>query len=120
MWRSFPEPDFAEVARELTRKHVTRRQLWREYRARYPKGLGYTAFCVRYQRWRATTGAEVILALEHEPGNRLYVDYSGDPAYLTDPSNGAWSCSSPPGASTTTSTQSRLPRRTRPIGCVFT
>jgi hypothetical protein len=61
----FPEPDFAEVARELTRKHVTRRQLWREYRARYPAGLGYTASCVHYRRWRATIGAElaeIILA----------------------------------------------------------
>lgn len=85
---TFPEPDFAEVARELTRKHVTRRQLWREYRARYPRGLGYTAFCVHYQRWRATTGAEATLALDHQPGDRLYVDYSGDPAYLTDPRTG--------------------------------
>ncbi len=86
--QSFPEPDFAEVARELTRKHVTRRQLWREYRARYPRGLGYTAFCVHYRRWRATIGAEATLALDHTPGDRLYVDYSGDPAYLTDPASG--------------------------------
>lgn len=84
----FPEPDFAEVARELTRKHVTRRQLWREYRARYPRGLGYTAFCVHYRGWRATIGAEVTLVLDHEPGDRLYVDYSGDPAWLTDPASG--------------------------------
>jgi transposase len=83
-----PEPDFAEVARELTRKHVTRRQLWREYRAGYPKGLGYTAFCVHYRRWRATIGAQVTLALDHEPGEQLFVDYSGDPGYITDAGTG--------------------------------
>jgi transposase len=67
---------------------VTRRQLWREYRAQHPDGLKYTAFCVRYQRWRATVGADVTLALDHEPGDQLFVDYSGDPAHITDPSTG--------------------------------
>jgi transposase len=85
---AYPEPDFAYIARELTRKHVTRRQLWREYRARHPEGLRYTAFCVRYQRWCATVGAEVTLAQEHQPGEHLFVDYGGDPAYLTDPLTG--------------------------------
>jgi transposase len=79
-----PEPDFAYIARELTRKHVTRRQLWREYHAQHPQGLKYTAFCVHFQRWRATAGAEVTLAQEHQPGEHLFVDYGGDPAYLTD------------------------------------
>ena len=43
------EPDFAEVARELGRKHMTRRQVWREYRKAHPTGLGYTAFCVHFR-----------------------------------------------------------------------
>lgn len=34
------------------------------------------------------TGSELYSALDHEPGDRLYVDYSGDPAYLTDPRTG--------------------------------
>ena len=34
-----PMPDFAWIERELKRKHVTRRQLWREYLARHPEGL---------------------------------------------------------------------------------
>lgn len=85
---AFPEPDFAYVARELARKHVTRRQLWREYHAQHPNGLKYTAFCVRYQRWLATTGADVTLTQEHAPGEALFVDYGGDPAYVTDPQSG--------------------------------
>jgi transposase len=79
-----PEPDFAEVARELTRQHATRRQLWREYRQRHPNGLAYTAFCVHFRRWCQTTGAEATLAQEHVPGEQLFVDYSGDPAYWID------------------------------------
>ena len=71
---AFPEPDFAYIARELTRKHVTRRQLWREYSAQHPNGLKYTAFCARYQRWLATTGAEATLAPAWGFSHWLYVE----------------------------------------------
>ena len=81
-----PTPDFEWVERELKRKHVTRRQLWREYLARYPDGLKYTAFCVKFQCWRRSRG--VTLALTHTPGDRLFVDYAGDPAFFTDPTTG--------------------------------
>src|SRR5271166_6572534 len=79
-----PEPDFDRVLRELGRKHVTRRQLWKEYRAQHPNGLKYTAFCVNFRRWRKTLGAEATLSLEHVPGDKLLVDYSGDPAQFVD------------------------------------
>lgn len=79
-----PEPDFDRVLRELGRKHVTRRQLWKEYRAHHPEGLKYTAFCVHFRRWRKTLGAEATLTLEHVPGDKMLVDYSGDPAKFVD------------------------------------
>jgi transposase len=47
-------PDFATVHRELACAGVTRPLLWEEYKAAHPEGLQYTAFCVHYQRWRAT------------------------------------------------------------------
>ena len=81
-----PVPDFEWIERELKRKHVTRRQLWREYLARYPDGLKYTAFCVKFQTWRRSRC--VTLALTHIPGDRLFVDYAGDPARFTDPTSG--------------------------------
>ena len=31
--------------KELTRKHVTRHILWKEYRKDYPNGYGYSQFC---------------------------------------------------------------------------
>jgi transposase len=77
-----PTPDFEWVERELKRKHVTRRQLWREYLAQYPGGLRYTAFCVKFQAWRASRA--VTLALVHTPGDQLFVDYAGDPVMFTD------------------------------------
>ena len=82
----FPAPDFEWIERELARKHVTRRRLWREYLARHPDGLKYTAFCVKFRQWRATRA--VTMSLEHIPGDRLFVDYAGDPAFYTDPTTG--------------------------------
>jgi transposase len=81
-----PAPDYEWVERELRRKHVTRRQLWREYLAAHPKGLQYTAFCVKFQHWRRSRS--VTMSLTHVPGDRLFVDYAGDPAYFTDPATG--------------------------------
>ena len=81
-----PRPDFEWVERELKRKHVTRRQLWREYLAQYPDGLKYTAFCVKFQAWRASRA--VTLALVHTPGDQLFVDYAGDPVSFTDRTTG--------------------------------
>ncbi len=81
-----PMPDYEWVERELKRKHVTRRQLWREYLARYPDGLKYTAFCVKFQAWRRSRS--VTLALTHTPGDQLFVDYAGDPVSYTDRATG--------------------------------
>ena len=82
-----PSPDFEWIERELKRKHVTRRQLWREYLAQHPAGLKYTAFCVKFRQWRRSRG--VTLSLTHTPGDRLFVDYAGDPAFFTDPTTGS-------------------------------
>lgn len=81
-----PTPDFEWVERELKRKHVTRRRLWREYLDRHPEGLKYTAFCVKFQAWRASRA--VTLALEHTPGDQLFVDYAGDAVPFVDPTTG--------------------------------
>jgi len=81
-----PTPDFEWIERELKRKHVTRRQLWREYLDRHPDGLKYTAFCVKFQAWRASRA--VTLALEHTPGDQLFVDYAGDAVPFVDPKTG--------------------------------
>ena len=81
-----PTPDFEWIERELKRKHVTRRQLWREYLAQYPEGVKYTAFCVKLQTWRRRRGATLVL--EHIPEDRFFVNCAGDPAPYTDRTTG--------------------------------
>lgn len=42
-----PEPDWANVHRELRRAHVTLMLLWTEYRERFSDGFGYSWFAER-------------------------------------------------------------------------
>ena len=70
-----PLPDWEEVRRELSRKGVTLRLLWIEYREKYPDGYGYTQFCEYYRRWRK---AHALAArLPRIGGEELEVDYAG-------------------------------------------
>ena len=75
-------PDFQHVHRELARPGVTRQLLWEEYRAVHPEGIGYTAFCVHYQRWRRAQA--LVLRQNHLPGDKLFVDYAGQTVPITD------------------------------------
>lgn len=82
-----PLPDFVAVHTELGRRGVTRQLLWEEYRTQHPGGLGYTAFCVHYQRWRATQA--LSMRQVHLPGDKLFVDYAGQTVPITDRHSGA-------------------------------
>jgi len=79
---TMPLPDFTAVHRELGLRGVTRQLLWEEYRQLHPQGLGYTAFCVHYQRWRATQA--LSMRQLHLPGDKLFVDYAGHTVPITD------------------------------------
>lgn len=70
-----PAPDFGAMRSELGRKGVTRRLLWQEYRERHPDGLSYSQFCDQYRGWNQTQ--DLVLRLEHAPGDKLFVDYAG-------------------------------------------
>ncbi len=45
------EPNWAEIHRELKRKHVTLTMLWDEYIERCPEGYRYSRFCELYRGW---------------------------------------------------------------------
>ena len=45
------EPDWAQVHRELKRKHVTLQILWDEYINRHPDGYRYSRYCDLYSGW---------------------------------------------------------------------
>lgn len=74
-----PEPDWAGVHRELGRKGVTLDLLWQEYREAHPEGYQYSAFAKQLP---------VTLRQSHAPGERLFVDYSGQTLPIIDPGTG--------------------------------
>lgn len=49
--RQQPEPDWAEVQKELRRPGVTFQLLWIEYKERNPEGFQHTWFTDHYRMW---------------------------------------------------------------------
>src|ERR1700724_2522159 len=74
--RRHVEPDWAEIHRELKRKHVTLTMLWDEYIERYPEGYRYSRFCELYRSWASRLS--VTMRQAHIGGDKLFVDYAGD------------------------------------------
>jgi len=70
------EPDWAEIHRELKRKHVTLTMLWDEYIERCPEGYRYSRFCELYRSWASRLS--VTMRQAHLGGDKLFVDYAGD------------------------------------------
>jgi transposase len=81
-----PRPDFPYIHAELRRRGVTRLLLWQEYKAAHPHGWQYSVFCDQYRRWLATQ--EMSLRQDHLPGDKLFVDYAGQTAPVTDRQTG--------------------------------
>jgi len=84
--RTRPMPNWPLVHRELGRKGVTLDLLWNEYRAQEPEGYGYSWFCKHYERWAAAL--PVTLRQTHTPGEKLFIDYSGNRLGIVDPHTG--------------------------------
>jgi transposase len=74
--RRHVEPDWAEVHRELKRKHVTLQILWDEYIERCQDGYRYSRFCELYRSWASRLS--VTMRQSHAGGDKLFVDYAGD------------------------------------------
>jgi transposase len=74
--RRHAEPDWAEIHRELKRKHVTLTMLWDEYIERCPEGYRYSRFCELYRGWASRLS--VTMRQSHTGGDKLFVDYVGD------------------------------------------
>ena len=82
-----PVPDWRQVHRELkSRKGVTRRLLWLEWREAHPEGWGYSQFCWHYEQWLGAQ--DVVMRLSYAGGERMFVDFSGDRARWFDPDTG--------------------------------
>lgn len=81
-----PEPDWGHVHRELGKKGITLDLLWQEYREAHPEGYQYSAFCQHYRDF--AEALPVTLRQAHAPGERLFVDYSGQTLSVIDPGTG--------------------------------
>lgn len=71
-----PEPDWAQVHRELKRKHMTLQILWDEYVGLHPDGYRYSRYCDLYRGWALKL--PVTMRQDHAAGDKLFVDYAGD------------------------------------------
>ena len=81
-----PQPDWAQVHRELRRKGVTLQLLWMEFKQRCPEGHQYTQFVQHYRQWAGRL--DVVLRQDHRAGEKLFLDFPGPTLPITDPVTG--------------------------------
>ena len=78
--------NFPEYAKELKKTGVTLQLLWDEYVQENPAGLKYTQFCFHFQKWREE--AKISMHIDHKPGDKMFVDYTGQKMEITSAANG--------------------------------
>ena len=81
-----PLPAWPEVHRQMRRKGMTLQLLWQEYLAVHPEGYQYSRFCDLYRQWQGKL--DLVMRHDHKAGEKLFVDYAGQTAELTDPETG--------------------------------
>jgi transposase len=77
---------FPQVEKALKRKGATREGLWQEYLQKHPDGYRETQFRHYYNLWSKRTNASAHI--DHKAGDKMYVDYAGEPLYLINDSSG--------------------------------
>jgi transposase len=68
-------PDMTYIVKELHRKHVTLKLLWREYEEEHPDGMSRPTF---YRYCKKHLPKDVDMKMIHKAGDKLFVDFSGD------------------------------------------
>jgi transposase len=81
-----PLPDFAYLAKEMTRKGVTLALLHEEYKKEHPDGYEQSRFYELYAQWRKK--ADPVMRFTHKAGEKMFIDFSGDKAHYQDPATG--------------------------------
>jgi transposase len=66
---------FPHFSKELKKTGVTKQLLWEEYLRDHPDGFQYSQFCHHFQCWQQSQ--DVRMKQQHEPGEELFVDYTG-------------------------------------------
>ena len=84
-----PEPDWADIHRQLTGQRVkgmTLQTLWLEYLESNPGGYRYSRFCDLYKQWRGRV--DVVMRQNYRAGEKVFVDYAGPTFEVVDRSTG--------------------------------
>ena len=92
-----PEPDWADIHRQLTGKRdergkgkrvkgMTLQTLWLEYLESNPGGYRYSRFCDLYKQWRGRV--DVVMRQNYRAGEKVFVDYAGPTFEVVDRSTG--------------------------------
>jgi transposase len=81
-----PQPEWAEVHRELRRPGVTLQLTWEEYREAHPDGYGYSRYCDLYRSWEQRLSP--TMRQLHVAGERTFVDYGGTTLEVVDGTTG--------------------------------
>ncbi len=86
----FRDPDYEYVHKELKKVGVTLKLLWQEYKEKCHSEnatpMGYTKFCEGYGQY--ITNQKLTNCIEHKPGERAEVDWSGPTMHYIDPATG--------------------------------
>lgn len=77
-------PDYAS---RLSRKGVTLKSLYEEYRSAHPDGYLHSAFRL-YVRQYTLQSRNAVGHVEHLAGDRMYIDYAGDKLEIVDSTTG--------------------------------
>jgi len=77
-------PNYEEIYKELEKEGVTLSLLWAEYceqcRVANKLSYKYTQFCKLYRDYAMKNKA--TMRIHHKPGQKIEVDWAGDPAYI--------------------------------------
>ena len=66
---------FPSFSQDLEKTGFTLYYLWCKYKITHPDGYQYSQFCYHYQKYRESKKS--VMHFEHEPGDKLFLDYAG-------------------------------------------
>src|SRR5690606_11287738 len=72
--------------KELEKTGVDRKLLWEEYITDNPGGYRYSQFCFHLSQQLVARRGSMVM--EHRPGDKLYIDFSGKKMHYIDRSSG--------------------------------
>lgn len=81
-----PEPNWADVHRDMQLPGATLQQLHTEYLAAHPDGMQRSQFCALYRKW--CRSLKSYLRQTHLAGDKVFVDYAGPTIAVHDAASG--------------------------------